>query len=227
MKLLLFDIDGTLMSSGGAGTMSMNLAFDEVFSIPHLFKGIRMAGKTDIQIMKEGLKKHNLDSGNGVIPSLCDSYIRHLQVEINNPKKHLYPGVTETLSAMSVMEDVCLGLLTGNLEAGARIKLGAFNLNRHFQLGAFGSDDEDRNMLLPVAMDKFRSIYNKAIAFSDCIVIGDTPRDVECAKIHGAYSIAVATGPYTYESLAVSGADLVLGNMSYMDSALNKTSLFK
>lgn len=223
MKFILFDIDGTLMSSGGAGTRSLNLAFEEIFSIPHAFNGMSMAGKTDIQIMKEGLRKHSLDSGDGVIPSICNSYIRHLQVEIKNPKKHLKPGIIETLMLMSNMENVYLGLLTGNIETGARIKLGAFDLNRYFPVGAFGSDHEDRNLLPPVAVEKFRCLYNKDIAFRDCIVIGDTPRDVECAKIYGAYSVAVATGPYSFDSLVRSGAELVLEDMLNIDAVLHKT----
>jgi phosphoglycolate phosphatase-like HAD superfamily hydrolase len=217
VKLILFDIDGTLIDSGEAGTRSLNLALEELFSIKDGFRGISMAGKTDIQIMREGLRKHDLNSEDGNIGLFCESYVKHLRVQIENPNRHLKPGISESLNAMREMDAIYLGLLTGNIEAGARIKLSPFGLNSYFPLGAFGDDDEDRNRLLPVAVDKFCRHYNRDVDFRDCIVIGDTPRDVECAKVHGAYSIAVATGPYSYESLVMSGADLVLRNISEMD----------
>lgn len=217
MKLILFDIDGTLMDSGEAGTRSMNLAFEELFSVPHAFRGIKMAGKTDIQIMKEGLGKHGLDSENGEVDKLCEAYVKHLRGQIENPRKHLKPGIRECLSTLGSRDGVSLGLLTGNIEAGARIKLDVFSLNSYFPLGAFGNDNEDRNKLLPVAVERFSRLYEKEIDYKDCIVIGDTPRDVECAKIHEAYAIAVATGPYLYESLVQSGADIVLRTISEID----------
>jgi len=217
MKLVLFDIDGTLLDSGGAGTKALNLAFEEVFSIRDAFRGIAMAGKTDIQILKEGLRGNGLDSENGDIAVLCDSYIRNLTVEIENPRRHLKPGVRESLAILAGLDDVILGLLTGNIEAGARIKLDPFGLNSFFSFGAFGNDNEDRNMLLPVAIERLKRLYGREVEFKGCVVIGDTPRDVECAKVHGAAAIAVATGPYPYESLVRSGADMVLMNLSEMD----------
>lgn len=214
MKLVLFDIDGTLIDSGEAGTRSLNLAFQEVFSIPDAFKGISMAGKTDIQIMKEALQRHGLDSENGNIEILCRNYIRHLEYQIENPRRHLKPFTKEALASLDKKDDFTLGLLTGNIKEGARIKLSPFCIQHFFKLGAFGDDDEDRNRLLPVAVKRFREVYKKDIDYSDCIVIGDTPRDVECAKVHGAIAIAVATGPYTFETLLNSGADMVLRDMS-------------
>lgn len=220
MKLVLFDIDGTLMDSGGAGTRSMSLAFEEIFSVSDAFKGINMAGKTDIQIMKEGLKKYGLHGEDRNISLLTDRYISHLRREIETPRKHLKPRIKESLELLGRMDDIFLGLLTGNIEAGARIKLASFGLNSYFPFGAFGDDDEDRNKLLSVAVERFRSFRRREVQYKDCIVIGDTPRDVECAKIYGAYAIAVATGPYLYDSLVASGADMVLRDMSEMDYSL-------
>lgn len=217
MKLILFDIDGTLISSGGAGTRSMNLAFEELYYIPDAFKGITMAGKTDIRIMKEGLRKHGLDSENGNVPRLCAKYLEHLRTQMETRRKHLKPGIKEAILKLNSMDDIYLGLLTGNIEEGAKIKLESFDLNRFFPIGAFGSDDEDRNRLLPFAIARFKNMHNIDISYADCIVIGDTPKDVECAKVFGAYSIAVATGPYPYESLAAEWPDMVLRDMSEMD----------
>jgi phosphoglycolate phosphatase-like HAD superfamily hydrolase len=202
-KLILFDIDGTLVSMGGAGTRSMNLAFNEIFGIPDAFKDIPMAGKTDIQIMKEGLKLHKLSYMDGNVEKMMNGYIRFLEKEVDNPFKHLKPGIKETLDLLIDME-MTLGLLTGNLEKGANIKLGAFNLNEYFL--------EDRDNLLPVALDKFAK---KGFTFTPdtCVVVGDTPRDVRCAKIHGAACIAVATGPYSKNDLLGTGADIVVDSL--------------
>jgi phosphoglycolate phosphatase-like HAD superfamily hydrolase len=216
MKLVLFDIDGTLISSGGAGTLSLDRAFREVFRLQDAFRGISMAGKTDIQIIKEGLTRHGLSGDNGVVPRVVDSYLRNLDREIGRAAgKHLKPGVKEALEALLREEDrVSLGLLTGNLEQGARIKLQAFGLNGYFPSGAFGSDDEDRNRLLPVAVRRYRELYGNSFSYRDCIIVGDTPRDVECAKRYDAFCIAVATGPYEAALLRDAGADVVMENLS-------------
>lgn len=210
-KLILFDIDGTLVSMGGAGTKAMNLAFNELFSIDDAFKEIPMAGKTDIQIMKEGLKLHCLPYMDGNVDKMKNGYLKFLQEEVNNPLKHLKPGIISSLELFNKM-NLPLGLLTGNLEKGAKIKLGTFNLNEYFLEGAFGSDDEERDNLLPIAIAKFAK---KGLRFTpnNCIVVGDTPRDVRCAKIHGAGCIAVATGPYSKEDLLKTDADIVVNSL--------------
>lgn len=221
MKLILFDIDGTLIDSGGAGTLSLNLAFKELFSIDNAFEGISMAGKTDIQIIKEGIVKHNLPSNNGLIPAIVNAYIKNLMIEINNDKKHIKPGINKALESISKQNsNYQLGLLTGNIKQGAQIKLKPFGLNRYFPSGAFGSDDEDRNKLLPIALDRFKTILNREINFKDCIIIGDTPLDVYCAKPYGASCIAVATGHYPISSLIRAGADIVMEDLSDTDAFL-------
>src|SRR4030042_3447777 len=213
MHLILFDIDGTLIDSGEAGTRSLNLAFKRVFAIENAFHGISMAGKTDTQIMKEGLMKHGI-STDGNLSTVADSYLRHLKDEINNDRKHVKPGVHEILEKLSFIKDTALGLLTGNLEPGARIKLETFKLNKYFPSGAFGSDDEDRNNLLPVAINRFEELFQKKIDTDECVIAGETPRDVECAHIYGAMCIGVATGPHSFESLVEAGADYVVEDLS-------------
>jgi len=207
-KLILFDIDGTLITAGGAGTRSMNKAFYELFGIPDAFKNITMAGKTDIQIMKEGLQFHGFSCMDGNLASMKEKYLYFLRREIENPWRRIKPGIQEALNMFNQLGMVN-GLLTGNLKEGAKIKLGVFGLDRYFIDGAFGSDNEDRDQLLPIAIEKFA---RRGFNFSpeDCIVIGDTPRDVKCAKIHGAYCVAVATGPYSKEELLATDADIVI-----------------
>lgn len=224
MRFILFDIDGTLIDSGGAGTRSLNHAFRERFGMDYAFEGISMAGKTDTQILKEALAKYEISSDNGIIPEIMNLYLKYLAAEVDNPHRHMKPGVWSLLETLKKNDGVRLGLLTGNIERGARLKLDPFNLNGFFALGAFGSDDEDRNNLLSIAMKKYESVYNAAIDYEDCVVIGDTPKDVECSKPFGAVSIAVASGPYSYEALKATNADYVFEDLSDVDCIANLIS---
>jgi len=214
-RFVLFDIDGTLINPGGAGRRSVTRAFFEMFSIKDAFAGEKMAGKTDIQIIKEGLTRHGLPMGDGILSSILDRYVELLKSEIPNAKGHIHPGVVELLDELREADGYWLGLLTGNIERGARIKLGAFGLNGYFPIGAFGDDHEDRNGLLPIALEKLTSKAGLNIGYRDCIVVGDTPLDVACSRPFGAKSLAVATGPYRYESLLREGADFVLRDLSH------------
>jgi phosphoglycolate phosphatase-like HAD superfamily hydrolase len=222
VKLFLFDIDGTLVNTGGAGRKALDLAFREVFAVVDAFSGIRMSGKTDVQIIREGLALHKISSGNGVVPRMVESYLRNLRREIDNPDRYLYPGIKEALDILRSMDSVALGLITGNMEEGARVKLEPFGLNPYFPTGAFGSDSEDRNLLLPVARRRFEEHTGRQVSgYEDCVVIGDTPRDVESAKPYGARSVGVATGTYSREELTEAGADLVLTDMGSLQAFMD------
>lgn len=217
-RLLLFDIDGTLIGSGGAGTRSLNLAFEELFSIREGFAGVSMAGKTDLQILREACAVHGIPTGNGVLPTVLSRYVQHLRTEIRRGGVHAKVGVTRVLEALSKRTDCHVGLLTGNIEEGAMIKLDAVGLSRYFRGGAFGNDDEDRNRLLPVAVRKFEALLGERFSYGRCVVVGDTPRDVACTKPYGAISVAVATGPFSHEELLKAGADLVLPDLAQTDA---------
>lgn len=224
-KFVLFDIDGTLIDPGGAGRRSLSKAFCQMFSIRDAFAGIAMAGKTDIQIIREGLSVHRLSSCDGVLASIVSQYITNLRILIHNKRNHIKPGVVELLSALKTTDSYCLGLLTGNIKQGAQIKLGAFHLNKYFPIGAFGDDSEDRNGLLPIAVEKLREMKNIDFPYSDCIVIGDTPMDVQCSKPFGAISIVVSTGPFSYESLLETDADYVLRDLTGAIGLINELTI--
>lgn len=213
MYVILFDIDGTLIDSGEAGSRSLNLSFTELFSIRDAFHGISMAGKTDTEIIKEGLQKHGI-SAEGNFEVFINTYLKHLQKEIDNKRKHVKPGIYELLEELTIIKDIHLGLLTGNIEPGARVKLEPFDLNKYFPIGAFGSDDEDRNKLLPIALKRFEERCRRKIRVNECVIVGDTPRDVQCATINGARSLGVATGPYSIDELKEAGADYVMKDLS-------------
>lgn len=217
-RLILFDVDGTLIDSGGAGMRALNKAFLELFGIRDAFRGISMAGKTDTLIIREELVLNGIPWYNGEVEMVIGRYIDLLKVEIENPQRKAKPGVYEILEGFAA-RGLPLGLLTGNIEAGARIKLNPFGLNSHFPSGAFGSDHDDRDMLLPVAISRYHELGIHVLP-EDCVVIGDTPRDIQCAHVHGAGCIAVATGPYDRDSLAGAGADLVLDDLTGMDECL-------
>lgn len=220
MKVLLFDIDGTLISTGGAGKRAFNKAFEEILGIKEVFNDFEMAGKTDIQIIKEGLKLSGIESTKKLIDKLSEKYLEFLQIEINNNSKHLKPGVFEFIQFITESFGYPMGLLTGNLETGARIKLEPFELNSYFHFGAFGSDHENRNYLLPVALERFSAKFRIKVDFHQCIIIGDTPRDVLCAKPYGAKVIAVATGPYSSCDLQKTEADIVVETLNEREKIL-------
>jgi phosphoglycolate phosphatase len=213
-KFVLFDIDGTLVSLDGAGSRSLNRAMEEILQVTDGFRGIDFAGKTDLQIIREGLGTLGLTEQDDLLHSLLDRYLVHLRAEVSTSRGHLKRGVRELLSALQELEGVYLGLLTGNAEVGARLKLEPFGLNRFFPVGAFGSDSEDRNLLLPIAVQRLQGLESVSLSHDRCVVIGDTPKDVECAHVHGASAIAVATGTYPLNELEKTDAELVIADLS-------------
>jgi phosphoglycolate phosphatase len=213
-KFVLFDIDGTLVSLDGAGSRSLNRAMEELLQVTDGFRGIDFAGKTDLQIIREGLGTLGLAEQDDLLLSLLDRYLVHLRAEVSTGRGHVKRGVRELVSALQELEGVYLGLLTGNAETGARLKLEPFELNRYFPVGAFGSDSEDRNLLLPIAVQRLQGLESVSLSHDRCVVIGDTPKDVECAHVHGASAIAVATGTYPLNELEKTDAELVIADLS-------------
>jgi phosphoglycolate phosphatase len=216
-KLILFDIDGTLILTGGAGLRAMNSALEEVLGHDDGLNGIPIAGRTDRAILAEAVAGVNRELDLPLLDQLRDRYLANLTLEIERPGRGLkgvMPGINELLSTLEGRDDTFVGLLTGNFEEGARIKLSHFNLWRYFKCGAFGGDSADRNALVPFALSRARVCGLPRIAPQDVLVVGDTPHDIACAHAAAATPIGVATGGYSVAQLRESGAEIVFQDLS-------------
>lgn len=215
--IVLFDIDGTLVLTGRAGLRGMNAAFSRLYGSIEALEGIPVAGRTDRAIVSDALRAAGLAVTSDEILRLRDAYIADLQVEIGKPVPDfsgVLPGVGALLDELDADPEVSVGLLTGNFEAGARIKLGHFDLWSRFPFGAFGDDHDDRNALVPIALSRARAAGIAEPPPDRVVVIGDTPLDIACARAHGARAVAVATGSYTRDQLREAGADVVVETLS-------------
>ena len=216
MKLILFDVDGTLLLTGGAGSRAMTRAFAEVFFVPKAFDGIPMAGRTDPLIVLDALARAGLRSDAAQLSHFRAQYRANLveELKVPHPHKRLMPGVRALLDALRQREDVVLALLTGNYSDTAKLKLDHFGLWDFFSVGAFGDDATDRNQLVPVAVARAMAAGAPPFHQRNVLVVGDTPLDVACALAAGARPIGVATGGCAAEVLRKSGAEAVLEDLS-------------
>jgi len=233
-KLVLFDIDGTLVLTGGAGIRAMNRACEELVGHGQALANIPVAGRTDRIILTDVVRQAGHDLDDGLLEQLRDRYLVHLREEIERPGrtqnfesfgarggiKAVMPGIRELLDTLAQRADVFLGLLTGNFEAGARIKLEHFGLWRYFRCGAFGDDSADRNDLVPFAVQRARQCGVPDLAPQHILVVGDTPHDIACARAVGAVPVAVATGGFTADQLREHGADIVFQDLSRTEEFL-------
>jgi phosphoglycolate phosphatase len=222
MKIVLFDIDGTLIRTGRAGSRAMNRAFEDLFGVPRAFDEIPMAGRTDRGILEEGAERAGVKLGDRNVQRFRDRYYQRLVEALGEPSpdKRVLPGVRTLLDTLAVREDIFLALLTGNCEQGARIKLEHFDLWEFFRGGAYGDDVADRNALFGMAMTRVFDCGVGPVRAHDVIVIGDTVLDVACAKAAGARSVAVATGPSGVGALQAAGADVVMEDLRDPDDVL-------
>jgi phosphoglycolate phosphatase len=210
--LLLWDIDGTLITSGGAGMRALRRALQRVFAIDGSINDIDFAGHTDRWIMRQILTKFGLPATEENFSRFAKGYVAALPSELADRGVHPLPGVLVLLEAAVARGDIALGLLTGNLRDGAAAKLGSRDLWRYFPFGAFADDSEDRNRLGPFALRRARAHHGVDFAPSDTWVIGDTPHDVVCARAFGARAIGVATGRHSADQLRAEDADAVFGD---------------
>jgi len=226
-KLILFDIDGTLVLTGGAGGRAMARAFEEVFGFSNGLGSIPMAGRTDAWIVAQMAARHGLGADDDRLNLFREAYVRILAEEVlqPGPEKGILPGVRPLLDTLASQDDAYLALLTGNVRCGAEIKLEHFDLWRYFQAGAFGDDSHDRNGLLWQAIASVGAVGGPQFRPADVVIIGDTPLDIAVAVAGGARSIGVATGSYDVEALLASGADAALPDLSDLNAVLDAMDL--
>lgn len=215
IRLVLFDIDGTLIVSGRAGTRGMNRAFLQLYGRAKALDGVPIAGRTDRAIVMEVLRHLGRDPDDAEIARLRDTYILCLREEIVLPgdlPSGVLPGVGDLLDALYARR-VPVGLLTGNFAGGAAVKLSHFSLWTRFGFGAYGDDHVDRRALVPIALAQALA-SGVAVSASEVAIIGDTPLDVDCALAHGAHAVGVTTGPFDAASLSAAGAGLVVASLA-------------
>lgn len=206
MRIVLFDIDGTLLMSGGAGRRSMERALTEVFGSPGSSE-YHYGGKTDRQIVRDLMRREGFtdEAIDAQMNQLLESYVAGLATELDSGSRTMLvlDGVLELLDALDREDRVVVGLLTGNIESGARAKLTAAGIDpARFRVNAFGSDHELRPELPAVAQRRASELLGVDVRGNRLVIIGDTPADIQCGEAIGARAIAVATGGYTVDQLA-------------------------
>ncbi|HVJ46992.1 MAG TPA: HAD family hydrolase [Luteolibacter sp.] len=212
--LYLFDIDGTLVDTGGAGMKALQEASVEIFG--HEGPSLDLAGATDLGIVAQIHSHFEIEPTPERIEAYFKAYLARLDWNLANggfPAK-VFDGVVEILAALSDRPGVTLGLLTGNTAEGAATKVRHFGLSAYFPFGAYGCDHADRNQLGPIALERAAAHASRRFSPGETWVIGDTPKDIACAKAIGARCLAVATGRYTVAELENAGADVTVESLN-------------
>lgn len=218
MRILLFDIDGTMVAGAGAGRNAMEEAFEALYRKPIVIESHRLSGRTDRGIGLELLREHRFahpENEEAELARVFEAYLERLPHRLRQTPGRLLPGVTEILNRLRPQPGLSLGLLTGNLKQGARHKLDSFGLSEFFAFGGYGDRHEDRD---DVAREAMREVPREAGTPREVWVIGDTPLDIRCARAIGAKVLAVATGGHPREELAGHRPDLLLDNLADVDS---------
>jgi phosphoglycolate phosphatase-like HAD superfamily hydrolase len=202
LRLVLFDIDGTLIHTSGAGIKAFAKTLEMEFNLPDGTAGLKFSGRTDTGIVREIFGKHRIDTSPENYRRFFDFYVYWLAEMLNTNDGVVLPGVCRFVYELkSLPEPPVIGLLTGNIRLGAEIKLRHFSLWDLFATGGFGDDHEDRNRIAAIAHERGSQLVNKKLAGSEVLVIGDTPLDIACGRAIGAKVLAVATGGSTLAEL--------------------------
>jgi phosphoglycolate phosphatase len=220
MRLLLFDVDGTLLSSRGAGRRAVKVALEQIYGTGGVIDEYDLGGKTDQRIVFDVLEAAGFarESVRERLDDFFEAYARGLVEEIGEGQNIVtLPGVGALVRRLGETSGVVLGLLTGNIEEGARIKLGPTGLWPNFSVGAFGSDDVDRRRLPSLATRRAHALVGYAFRPDEVVVIGDTPLDIDCARAYGAVAVAVATGRHSRDELLGHEPDLLFDDFSDVD----------
>ena len=214
-KLLLWDIDGTILHTGKAGETALGHAMEKLHGVSRGLEGLEIAGRTDKWIVEQLLAREKLPHGEKEIARFLDVYVERLAEELPRRQGGLHPGILGILEEAHRRPDLVQGLLTGNIEKGARLKLTRYGVNHFFAFGAFADDSPVRNELGPHAKRRARERHGEEFPPERIYIIGDTPHDVACARAIGAKAIAVATGGFSAKQLEDSGADAVFTDLGH------------
>lgn len=219
-RLYLFDIDGTLITSGGAGESAFKEAVTELCGCLSPLEGVSFAGNTDTGIARSVLIAAGKEPSKQNIMALLDAYLGKLTDRMHRHQGRLLPGIVPLLDRMKEQGNCTIALLTGNMAAGAEVKLSHFGVWHYFGFGAYADDHHLRNELGPVARNRALADYGEEFTPDRIYVIGDTPRDIECGKAFGAVTVAVATGHSSREELATHHPDFLFDDLSDVDAVM-------
>jgi phosphoglycolate phosphatase len=217
VRLFLFDVDGTLVTARGAGRLAIGHALSSTYGTTGPIEAYDFRGKTDQRIVWDLMQGAGLDDGRIAdgLAACFEAYVGELQRLIGDGSRvTIMPGVGDLVRMLSARPDAVVGLLTGNIEPGARVKLAATGLWDLFRVGAFGSDDMDRRRLPAIACERAWRVTGRRFAFEQVTIIGDTPLDVDCARACGAVAVAVATGFHPAEDLQACAPDLFFSDFA-------------
>jgi phosphoglycolate phosphatase len=223
VKLVLFDLDSTLLWTDGAGRRAIHRALVEVLGTAGPIDGFRFDGRTDGEIVLRLAEGAGLATTEPLVAAVLARYLACLEDELATPTQRttVYPGVGALLDALDARADGVLGLLTGNVRQGAKLKLASGGLDiARFRIGAFGSDSAHRPDLPAVAQRRAREELGLDLRGPDIVIIGDTPADVTCGRGIGAKAIGVGTGAYSVADLIEAGADAAFEDLSNTDEVL-------
>jgi phosphoglycolate phosphatase len=203
VKLVLFDIDGTLIRSGGAGVRAFEKTFSEIFGLKDATKQIKFAGRTDVSLVREAFRLFDVDPSEANFRKFFEHYPKFLDELLHISVGGVCEGIARLIDELKqVPEKPTLGLLTGNVRRGAELKLSYYKLWHHFTTGAFADDHEDRNCIAGVAKQRGEALVGRALRGEEIVVIGDTPLDILCGQSIGAKVLAVGTGEFGRAELA-------------------------
>ncbi len=214
MPIILFDIDGTLVRTGGAGKAAMEAALCEDFGVCLSAEEIPYSGRTDLAIGRDLMKGHGIDPTPANQLRLVEGYLSRLPRYLREIRGNVCPGIGDLLGVLAPRSDTLLGLLTGNVRRGAETKLGHYGLWGHFPVGGFGDEHDDRDDVARSALRSVVAYLGTEIDPRDVWVIGDTPLDVKCARAIGARAVAVATGWHPLDDLLASDPDFAFADLS-------------
>ena len=217
-KLFLFDIDGTLIRTGGAGVKAFELTFSSVFGIADATATLKFAGRTDTSLVREGFLLHGIEPTGENFDRFFERYPVLLEKLLHELPGGPCEGVQDFLQCIQQANpSPAIGLLTGNIRRGAELKLKRFGLWDHFPFGGFADDNEIRDCIAGVAKQRGEHAVGKSLKGDEIVVIGDTPLDIACGKSIGAKVLAVGTGNYTLDELAVFKPDWAVENLERID----------